>query len=206
MSPPSTPVPPKKRRKRQAEEAREEALIAARRLLLDSGPNAVTLAAVGKVVGMTHANVIHHFGSAAGLQASLMGSMVRDLALALDDAVAHVRSDAAAPLALIDIVFDAFEKGGAGRLAAWIALSGDLSRLDPVQQAVDDLVQAIQEKLGEEGDAGHQRITSSVLLIATMAFGDALIGGPLRAMLGREDDAGRKVTAQLLPSFFPRPS
>lgn len=202
----SNPSPPAKRRKRSAEEARDEALAAARTLLLEGGPTAVTLAAVGKVVGMTHANVIHHFGSAAGLQSALMASMVRDLTVALDGAVAHVRSDAAAPRQLIDIVFDAFDSGGAGRLAAWIALSGDLTRLEPVRQAVEDLVQAIMEKFGETGDESRRRITSSVLLIATMAFGDATIGGPLRDMLGREDEAGRAVTAQLLPSFFPRPS
>jgi len=46
---------PVKRRKRTPDEARDEALAAARRLLLDKGPNAVTLAAVGKALGMTHA-------------------------------------------------------------------------------------------------------------------------------------------------------
>jgi AcrR family transcriptional regulator len=193
---------PVKRRKRTPEEARDEALAAARRLLLDKGPNAVTLAAVGKALGMTHANVIHHFGSAAGLQSALMASMVRDLATALDGAVAHVRSDAAAPRALVDIVFEAFDRGGAGRLAAWIVLSGDLTSLEPVRQAVGDLVQAIEEKFSDEGEHAHRRITSAVLLIATCAFGDALIGAPLRQMLGREDEAGRKITAQLLPTFF----
>lgn len=196
------PAPAKKRRKRLPEEAREEALIAARRLLMERGPNAVTLAAVGKVVGMTHANVIHHFGSAAGLQSALMGSMVSDLTLALDDAVAHVRSDAAAPRALIDIVFDAFEKGGAGALAAWIALSQDLSQLEPVRKAVETLVEAIAEKFADEGEGARKRIQSAVLLIALMAFGDSVIGGPLRDMLGRKDDATRKITAQLLPTFF----
>ncbi|ATQ44175.1 TetR/AcrR family transcriptional regulator [Caulobacter mirabilis] len=192
----------KKRRKRSPEEAREEALTAARELLIESGPTAVTLAAIGKRVGMTHANVIHHFGSAAGLQSALMGSMVRDLTVALGDAVAHVRSDSAAPRALIDIVFDAFDKGGAGRLAAWIALSGDLGHLEPVRQAVTDLVEAIAEKFADEGPSGRRRIQSAVLLIALMAFGDSMIGGPLRGMLGAEDDAGRSITAQVLPSFF----
>jgi AcrR family transcriptional regulator len=194
--------PAKKRRKRTPDEARDEALIAARDLLMAGGPNAVTLAAVGKALGMTHANVIHHFGSAAGLQSALMASMVRDLALALDDAVAHVRSDTAAPRALVDIVFEAFDKGGAGRLAAWIVLSQDLNHLEPVRQAVTDLVVAIEEKFADEGEGAHRRITSAVLLIATCAFGDALIGGPLREMLGKEADAGRRITAQLLPSFF----
>lgn len=193
----------KKRRKRSPEEAREEALGAARELLLESGPTAVTLASIGKRVGMTHANVIHHFGSAAGLQSALMGSMVRDLTQALGDAVAHVRSDAAAPRALIDIVFDAFDKGGAGRLAAWIALSGDLGHLEPVRQAVTDLVDAIAEKFSEDEAAEtRRRIQSAVLLIALMAFGDAVIGGPLRGMISADDQEARRITAQLLPGFI----
>lgn len=191
-----------KRRKRSPTEAREEALAAARRLLLDGGPKAVTLAGVGKAVGMTHANVIHHFGSAADLQSALMGSMVADLTNAIEDAVAHVRSDEASQRQLIDIVFDAFDKGGAGMLAAWIGLSQDLSHLEPVRQAVQGLVVAIEERAQIEGDNAHRRITSAVLLIALCAFGDSVIGHPLREMLGRDDDAARRVTARLLPTFF----
>jgi AcrR family transcriptional regulator len=191
-----------KRRKRSPAEAREEALTAARELLLTSGPKAVTLSNVGKAVGMTHANVIHHFGSAAELQSALMGSMVLDLTNALDEAVAHVRSDSAAPRQLVDTVFDAFDKGGAGRLAAWIALSQDLSQLEPVREAVGSLVAAIEERAKVEGEAAHRRITSAVLLIALCAFGDAVIGDALRDMLGRDSDAARRVTARLLPTFF----
>jgi len=198
----ATAAPPAKRRKRSPTEAREEALTAARRLLLDGGPKAVTLSNVGKAVGMTHANVIHHFGSAAELQSALMGSMVADLTASIEDAVAHVRSDEAAPRQLVDIVFDAFEKGGAGRLAAWMALSQDVSQLDPVADSVKSLVTAIQERAQVDGEAAERRITSAVLLIALCAFGDSVIGEPLRGMLGRDADAARRVTARLLPTFF----
>jgi AcrR family transcriptional regulator len=191
-----------KRRKRSPEEAREEALAAARQLLLTGGPKAVTLSAVGRAVGMTHANVIHHFGSAAALQTDLMGSMVKDLSAAIEDAVAHVRSDEAAPRQLVDIVFDAFGRGGAGLLAAWIALSQDLGHLEPVRETVQSLVNAIMERAGLEGEAARRRITSAVLLIALVAFGDSIIGRPLREMLGRDRDAARRLTAHLLPSFF----
>jgi AcrR family transcriptional regulator len=191
-----------KRRKRSPEEARDEALTAARQLLLSGGPKAVTLANVGKAVGMTHANVIHHFGSAAELQSALMGSMVADLAQAIEDAVAHVRSDEAAPRQLVDIVFDAFENGGAGMLAAWMALSQEISHLEPVSEAVKGLVRAIEERAQVEGDAAHRRVTSAVLLISLCAFGDSVIGDPLREMLGRDKDAARRVTARLLPVFF----
>ena len=46
-------------------ESRSTALEAARRLLIEAGPQAVTLKAVAAAVGKTHANLLHHFGSAA---------------------------------------------------------------------------------------------------------------------------------------------
>ena len=192
-----------RRRRRSPDEARREAVEAARALLLSGGPNAVTLSAVAAEIGVTHANLIHHFGSAAGLQSALMGSMVADLNQALDTAVTRLRTDEGAPLELVNAVFDAFAEGGAGRLAAWIALSGDLSHLEPVRAAVRDLVKAIAEKMGDDGEA-RERIGSAVLFIALSAFGEALIGPPLRDMLDQPDDAGRKVVAGLLPRFLVR--
>ena len=57
------------------QESRSAALEAARRLLLEQGPQAVTLKAVAAEIGRTHANLLHHFGSAAGLQAELARSI-----------------------------------------------------------------------------------------------------------------------------------
>ena len=59
------------RKRLNSEESRSAALEAARLLLLEQGPQAVTLKAVAAKVGRTHANLLHHFGSAAGLQAEL---------------------------------------------------------------------------------------------------------------------------------------
>jgi AcrR family transcriptional regulator len=193
---------PARRRRRSAEEARAEALAAARTLLIERGPGAVTLKAVADELGMAHSNLLHHFGTAGELQSELMSLMVRDLEAALMETVAHLRSDAAAPRILIDKVFDAFDKGGAGRLAAWISLSGSLQYLEPVRRAVGELVRAIDERFArEEGDV-HTAVTSAVLFVALMAFGDAVIGQPLKDMLERERVAGRKVAAFLLPKFF----
>ena len=199
------PSTPPRRRRRSPEEARREALVTARALLLSGGPGAVTLSAVAGEIGVTHANLIHHFGSAAGLQSALMGSMVSDLAQALDTAVVRLRTDEGAPMEVVNAVFDAFSEGGAGRLAAWIALSGDLSRLEPVRAAVLDLVEAIRDKLGDTDGQARDRISSAVLFIALSAFGEALIGPPLRDMLDRPEDASRKVVAGLLPHFLIQP-
>jgi AcrR family transcriptional regulator len=190
------------RRRRSPDEARTQALVSARRLLIEHGPNGLTLHAVARDIGVTHGNLIHHFGSAAQLQSALMGAMVRDLAAALETAVAHVRSDESAPRTVVDIVFDAFDEGGAGQLAAWIALSNRYEHLEPVREAVVDLVGAIGDKMQAAGAEPPRHIPSALLFITLCAFGDAVIGGPLREMLGRDRDAVRRLAANLLPTLI----
>ncbi|RZJ43046.1 MAG: TetR/AcrR family transcriptional regulator [Brevundimonas sp.] len=198
-------IAPARRRRRTPEEARLEALAFARERLLSGGPDAVTLKAVAEGLGVTHTNLIHHFGSAAGLQSALMASMVADLSQALDAAVVRLRTDEGAPLELVNAVFDAFAEGGAGKLAAWIVLRGDLSHLEPVRDAVTGLVHAIQDKLGDPDGQAHPHIPSAVLFIALSAFGEALIGAPLRGMLDQDEGASRQVIAGLLPHLLVKP-
>ncbi len=149
---------------------------------------------------MSHANVLHHFGSAAGLQSALMGSMVNDLANAFDNVVDLLKTDAAAPRTIADRVFDAFDKGGAGQLAAWIVLSGDLEHLEPVRDAVRGLVDAIVGQSTD--DAANERVRAAVLMLAISAFGDAVIGPSLRDMLDQRGDAMRELIARILPLFL----
>ncbi|HET9628547.1 MAG TPA: TetR family transcriptional regulator, partial [Novosphingobium sp.] len=59
------------RRRLPQEQSRALALDAARALLLEAGPQAVTLKSVAARIDRTHANLLHHFGSAAGLQRAL---------------------------------------------------------------------------------------------------------------------------------------
>lgn len=194
-------APPRpKRRKRLGPEVREEGLVAARQLLLKGGPGAVTLANIGDEIGMSHANVLHHFGSAASLQSALMGSMIEDLTRALDNVVELLKTDAAAPRTIADHVFEAFDKGGAGPLAAWIILSGDVSHLEPVRAAVQSLVKAIVGQSRDE--AAPERVRAAVLMMAVSAFGDAVIGPHIRGMLDQKDDAMRDLIARILPLFL----
>ena len=195
-------APPKTRRRRSPDEARALALACAHNLLITQGPKGVTLQAIAREIGVTHGNLIHHFGSAARLQSALMGAMVQDLTTALEAAVVHVRSDERATRTVVDIVFDAFDQGGAGQLAAWIALSNRYEHLEPVRDAVGALVVAVDEKVRQVDGAPPRHIPSALLFITLCAFGDALIGGPLRDMLGRDRDSIRRLAAHLLPTFL----
>lgn len=193
------------RRRRLPQEARDEALASARRLLLDRGPDAVTLKAVAEDLGMSHTNLLHHFGSAGELQAALMATMIRDLGAALQDAVKTLKDGEATPVlarALVDKMFDAFGRGGAGRLAAWLALSGNVSQMEQAEAAVTDLVNAIEERFAPRDGEAHRAVTSAVLLLALCAFADLLAGEALTEMLHRERNAARNIIAALLPRLF----
>lgn len=187
--------------RRTPEEARTLALASARRLLLADGPDAITLQAVASDLGMTHTNLIHHFGSAGGLQTELMRQMISELTTTIESAVMRFRAGKGEMRDFVDIVFDAFDRGGAGRLAAWIILSGEDTRLAPVGEVVRDYIDSVER--GANEDVGpervHERVTSATLFVTMAALGDAIIGNHLRKMVGRERDAVRKIIAALLP-------
>ena len=190
----------KPRIRRTPDQARAEALRAARQLLLTRGPDAITLQAVAAKLDMGHTNLLHHFGSAAGLQTALMTEMTRELTLALEEAVQRFKSGKVDADDLISLVFKAFDEGGAGRLAAWISLSGEADKLEAIGEVVRDYL----ENIAEEGASQETRarISSASLLVTLVAFGDAVIGESVGAMMGRDRGAARKMIANLLPTLL----
>ena len=173
-------------------ESRNAALEAARAILIEQGPQAVTLKAVAGRIGRTHANLLHHFGSAAGLQAALATSMAERITERIGIAVLKARAGELDPRVIVDLTFDAFDSEGAGALASWMLLSGDRAALDPVLDAIHRLV----EELGSPQGRPVRAITLSLVL---SAMGDALLGAPMAAALGLPRGAAREMAfAQLM--------
>lgn len=168
------------------------ALEAARLLLLEQGPQAVTLKAVGAKVGRTHANLLHHFGSAAGLQAALARSIADRVTDSIAESVGRARAHETDAREVVDRTFDAFDREGAGALAAWMILSGNRDALDPILESIRTLVS--QLSVGHEEH--HVGETTSWLVLA--ALGDSLLGGAIADALGLERDSARRVAARRL--------
>ena len=101
------------RKRLSQEESRTVALEAARLLLIELGPQAVTLKAVASRIGRTHANLLHHFGSAAGLQKALAEHLAVTICATIEEAVIASRSGQGSPREVVDLTFDAFDKEGA---------------------------------------------------------------------------------------------
>lgn len=174
------------------EESRATALEAARRLLIDHGPQAVTLKAVAAEIGKTHANLLHHFGSAAGLQAALAGMISTAVCARIEEAVERSRAHVADPIEIVDATFDAFGKEGAGALAAWMILSGNRDALNPVLDAIHQLVDQLR--------AGHEDrpVEETTLWIVLLAMGDSLLGAEMAEALGLPRDRAREVVRRLM--------
>lgn len=179
--------------------AREAALAAARDLLLAGGPAAVTLKAVGERMGVGHTNLIHHFGSAAGLQGALMDQMVRDLADQIQ--VGLGAGDAVHPDILMRAVFDAFGRGGASQLAAWLALAHEQDRAESFAGVVRDLADRLAALAPDDPEAS-ERARALVAGAAYLAFADGLIGDILKPMLGAPPDLGRELALKLTATLL----
>ena len=174
------------------QESQAAALEAARRLLIERGPQAVTLKAVAAEIGKTHANLLHHFGSAAGLQAALAALISDRVCAGIREAVLKSRAGEVDPIAVVDGTFDAFGKEGAGALAAWMILSGNRDALNPILKSIDQMVDQLVE--GYEDRPVHE----TTLWLVLIAIGDSLLGGPMAEALGLPRDKAREVARRQL--------
>ncbi len=189
------------RKRLTPEESRSSALEAARALLIEAGPQAVTLKAVSGRIGRTHANLLHHFGSAAGLQKELARHLAETVCETIAEAVRASRAGLGSPREVVDLTFDAFDKEGAGALASWMILTGNEDALSPIVEKIHELVHEIapEETPGEnQGQLGGMRVHDETLGLVLLAMGDALIGSALTRSLGLPETAARDRAERIL--------
>jgi AcrR family transcriptional regulator len=190
------------RKRLSPEESRLAALEAARVLLIEAGPQAVTLKAVASRIGRTHANLLHHFGSAAGLQRDLAAHLARTVCATIGEAVRASRAGLGSPREVVDLAFDAFDKEGAGALASWMILTGNEDALTPIVETIHHLVDEIAAD--EASHRGSMAVHEDTLALVLMAMGDALIGRALARSLGLSETAARDRAQAMLERSLER--
>ena len=187
----------KDRKRLSPEESRLAALEAARGLLIEAGPQAVTLKAVAARIGRTHANLLHHFGSASGLQKALAGHLAKTVCDTIIEAVRASRAGLGSAREVVDMTFDAFDREGAGALTSWMLLTGNEDALNPIITTIHELVDEIApEEAGHSDDEMH--VHKDTLSLVLLALGDALMGAALANSLGLPRDTARERAQQNL--------
>lgn len=180
---------PKKRLSPEA--SRNAAMEAARELLVEQGPQGVTLKAVAARVGRTHANLLHHFGSAAELQKALAEHMAVSICASVARAVLAQRDGSGSARDVVDLAFDAFGKQGGGQLVSWMRLIGNVDALDTIVRAIH----AIVDEVHDAGEVCMRHVTQTLVLLA---LGDSMIGAPLADSLEISRDSSREMAARLI--------
>lgn len=187
------------KRRLSPEESRGMALAAARDLLIETGPQSVTLKAVAGRIGRTHANLLHHFGSASGLQKALAAYLSDEVCGMIAQAILKSRTGEGTVRDIVDLTFDAFDEQGGAALWSWMMLTGNEDALDPIVDAIHVLV----DDIGEGGHDDREKHDDTLALVL-MALGDALIGERLSGSLGLPRDSARDMAERQLEDALER--
>ena len=178
------------RKRLSPDESRAAAVGAARALLRDDGVAAITLKAVAARIGRTHANVLHHFGSVAGLHRALAEDIAHQVAGSITGSIGRMRRGEARLRDVIEGMFDAFDEQRVGELMAWVVLTRQRDALEPVVAAIAQVVRDISEP----GDT--RPLDQATLGLVLLAIGDSLAGAEVARACGLPKTAARDIAVR----------
>jgi AcrR family transcriptional regulator len=169
--------------------ARDRILDAAARRVVESGPDGMRLAVIGRDLGVSHQTILHHFGSREGLLLALRERASRRV---------FARTvETSAPRESIEAVFDSYAESGQAKLLAWSFAVGGVSEV-PVRgdmKRLADLLMRQRARPSETSGSSERRdVEFGLRLVATALLGEAILGEALTASasLGDADDTSRR--------------
>jgi AcrR family transcriptional regulator len=186
-----------RRVRRAAPDMRLQALAAARRIIIESPSDALTMRAVADAAGVTHPNLSHHFGSLAGLHAALAEELVRELTASLR--ALHIDVDSNTnDAAVVDRVFDMFDKEGLGKVLGWLVRSGETARLAPVSELLSEY---LSELAKNHSKATAKAVARDSLILAFAAYAESSVGPLLGSIYKISASQRRKYFVELLTAL-----
>lgn len=180
-----------KRIRRTPEEAKALILRAAEQRLEAVGPEGLKIAEIAHIAGVTHSTILHHFGSAEGLRASLAEKMVERLLGEILE-VLGTENPVADDHKVLFKVFSVLCDDGNARLLAWTMLKG--LELEEGQETLTELFEQLAYGVksailitheGQYTDAQALRHAKyTIFQVALTAIGDGIAGKYVSKLLG----------------------
>ena len=178
------------RKRLSPDESRAAAVAAARDLLREEGVAAITLKAVAGRIGRTHANLLHHFGSVAGLHRALADDIAHAVAASITSAIGRMRRGEGKLRDVVEGMFDAFREEKVGELIAWVAMTRQREALEPL---IDAIAQVVRD-ISEPGD--ERPLDQATLGLVLLAIGDSLAGDEVARACGLPPTAARDIAVR----------
>ena len=163
------------RKRRTADEAKQLILNTAECRLREMGLRGLNIMGVAKDAGMSHATLIHHFGSTEGMRRALTDHMTEHL---IGDVMRALDQDVP-PKQLFEDLFRTLSGGGHAKLLAWMAVEEGASTVH-TKKIFDELIRACADQL-ETFEIEHVR--TIVFMVAATAIG-ANIATEMPALIG----------------------
>lgn len=185
-----------KRKRRTPAEAKVLVLDTAARRLQEFGLEGLNIVGVAEEAGISHATLIHHFGSTAGMRRALVESMTERL---VRDAVASFANHEGLE-GLFEELFAVFSTGGHAKLLAWLAIE-EGNRETPtesMQTLFSGLVDACAQQLPECDVAAARNL---ITLVVSAAIGLGVAGDELTGLVGL-DGAGQEAFPRWLAAWI----
>ena len=173
--------------RRTPEAAREHIISSAKKLLIEEGPRALKLQRVGKAAGMSHASVIHYFGSIEGLTLAVVTDNHRARREALRAQLGQATSKDERNQRIQEALA-ALSDRDQGRLTLSLLSLG----FDPFPPAEEVGLGSIAELLSETTGIPLKDAQQMVLANVLVMLGEAMVGEHMRARLGVEDSKAER--------------
>jgi TetR/AcrR family transcriptional regulator, repressor for neighboring sulfatase len=173
-----------KRVRRTAEEAKSLILSVASDRLSAFGLEGLNISGVAKDAGMSHATVIHHFGSTGAMREALLEKMTHDLLSDVMVALNHHEE----PAKILDHLFEMLSQGGHGRLLAWLAL--DQQAFTPASGSKGLFTEILNTISEDTSDPAHAK--QIIFLVAIAAMGKSICGDAIAGLIGMNESEAQQ--------------
>ncbi len=180
-------APAAKRSRRPAEQARRLILDAAEKRLAEQGPEGIRLQDIARDIGISHPAILHHFESREGLVRALIERASQQLRDTLLNAFEVTAAGQFGASDVISKVFEALSDRGTARLWSWLHLTGRELEHDVSTHLVGEMSERLHSlRILQAREAGlpepeWEDTLFTAILVASTAFGDAIIGQRLTA-------------------------
>ncbi|MET8334878.1 TetR/AcrR family transcriptional regulator [Streptosporangium canum] len=177
------------RRRRSPAESRAELLAAAAELIIERGPDNVSLRQIAEAAGVAHGLVSHYFGT--------YGALVKEVLRVENDRIEarvreRIRTEDGVPLAagIMDVVFDTLADKRYLRLFVWAEIHGDYrgAARPELVELIDTIEAGIRAALAGRPVPSRSRIEAVVLIGLSAAYGFAIGGRSWLAGMGHDPD------------------
>ena len=174
------------------DDARELILSTAQKRFEINGLDGLKLTDIGKDAGITHSNILHHFGNRDGLLEALIRRMTTRLATDILDNIKE-SADSLDRTANLQTLFETLSKKGHARLIIWmLSMDNASERAHPLIESLrplfDRFCDVLIGRYGGDAIKDRETVRYFLLLITTAAVGDGVAGGFLKKSLRFDGD------------------